>query len=288
MSMVTPTQNTLPIGGFEAYVRRAFAAPMLTEAQEQDLARRYHEHEDIEAAKQLVFSHVRFVVHLAKSYHLGFGIPWSDLVQEGSVGLMKAVKRFDPNRGVRFAAFAVHWIKAEMHDYVCKNWRMVKTFTTKTHRSLLLKKHKIMQRLDGKRSLSDTDRTFLAEALGVDKDALLDMEARLAGCDLPFDGPANANDEEAMPALAGTIADNQYAPALLHEDFDWNQQQKAALRTALASMDERSQAIVQQRWLQTPKASLSDLAAVYNVSIERIRQIEKNAFKKLKAALTDQ
>ena len=267
-----------PIGSLDQYIQAVRAVPVLSKEEEFDLATRLHENNDLEAAQRLILSHLRFVVHIARGY-AGYGLPLGDLVQEGNIGLMKAVKRFDPKFGVRLVSFAVHWIRAEIHEYVLKNWRLVKVATTKAQRKLFFNLRKAKSSLGW---LSHDETEAVAEDLGVSASEVTRMERRLAGRDISFDGSPNEEDEYAPVAyLPSPDAD----PADVVEQADWQADSNQRLGRALAKLDERSRDIVQRRWLAEKKATLHKLAAEYNVSAERIRQIEANAMRKLRGSI---
>lgn len=275
--------NSLSPGrDLDSYVRTVGAIPVLSADEEKVLAERFYYHDDLEAARQLVLSHLRFVVHLARSYQ-GYGLSQGDLIQEGNVGLMKAVKRFNPEVGVRLISFAVHWIKAEMHEFILRNWRIVKVATTKAQRKLFFNLRSNKRRLAW--LTQDETRTMAAE-LGVSEEEVSRMEGRMAASDLSFDGFDDDDDGD-----SGYFAPAQYLeqeggnPEDLVVEDDWRSSAAERLATALADLDERSRDIIQNRWLADDKLTLHDLAARYDVSAERIRQIEKNAMKKLKAAV---
>jgi RNA polymerase sigma-32 factor len=264
-----------PIGSLDQYMSAAFAIPVLSAEEEFELATRLRDSDDLEAAQQLVISHLRFVVHIARGYK-GYGLPIGDLIQEGNVGLMKAVKRFDPNVGVRLVSFAVHWVRAEIHEYVLKNWRLVKVATTKAQRKLFFNLRKSKKHLGW---LSKNETEAVASDLGVSTREVTEMEKRLSGRDISFD-PAPSEDEEYTPMayLPSPGSD----PAELAEQDDWQADSNGRLRQALGKLDERSRDIVARRWLGETKSTLHELAAEYSVSAERIRQIEANAFRKIK------
>ena len=270
-----------PGANLEAYIATVNAIPVLTTEEERELANRLHYQEDLEAARQLVMSHMRFVVHIARSYS-GYGLNQADLIQEGNVGLMKAVKRFNPEVGVRLVSFAVHWIKAEIHEFILRNWRIVKIATTKAQRKLFFNLRSQKKRLGW---LSQEEATSIANDLGVETKTVFDMEGRLNAYDAAFDAGADDDDESAYQAPAYYLEDQGADPALKveTENFELNASQR--LGQAMSELDERSRSILEQRWLQEDKATLHELAAVYNVSAERIRQLEKNALKKLKNAM---
>ncbi len=270
-----------PGGDLNAYIQNISVIPILTVEEEKALSEAYYYQEDLDAARQLILSHLRFVMHIAKSYK-GYGLPVADLVQEGNVGLMKAVKRFNPEKGVRLVSFAVHWIKAEMHEYILRNWRIVKVATTKAQRKLFFNLRGAKKRLHW---LSHEEAKVIAEDLGVAVAEVQKMEGRLAAFDLGFDGPDDDSDDAVVQAPALYLDDISQDPALQLENTDWQENSKLGLYTALSGLDERSREIIQARWLSEEKATLHDLAAKYGISAERIRQIEKNAMNKVKAAL---
>jgi len=275
--------NSLPaISGtpssLEAYISAAHAIPILSFEQEQAYARELQETGDINAAQQLVLPHLRFVIKVANNYS-GYGLAIADLIQEGNIGLMKAVKRFDPDVGVRLVSFAVHWIKAEMHEYILKNWRIVKIATTKAQRKLFFKLRSQKKRLGWFKHEEVLD---VAETLGVTPENVLEMENRLNNHDMPFDMSADDDDDSAYQAPAFTLANDSPSPELLLEHKDSQQQTQETLMHALNDLDDRSRQIVSRRWLTDNKSTLHELADEFGVSAERIRQIEKNAFNKIK------
>lgn len=268
------------VGTFNSYLSTVSHIPRLTSEQEYDLAVQYKEHGDLEAARKLIMSNLRFVAHVARGYS-GYGLPLADVIQEGNVGLMKAVKRFDPEVGVRLVSFAVHWIKAEIHEYVIKNWRIVKVATTKSQRKLFFNLRKSRKGLG---CLSRSDAEAIAEDLKVNLKTVYEMEERLDGRDIAFDLAPDDNNENSS-APVNHLEQHGADPALLIEDSDWQGHQESLLAQALSKLDERSQDILNSRWLSEKKATLHELAARYNVSAERIRQLEKNAMNKLKAGV---
>jgi RNA polymerase sigma-32 factor len=270
-----------PIGSLDQYVNAVNSIDILTPEQEQELARRYRQDDDLDAARGLILSHLRFVVHIARSYS-GYGLQLGDLIQEGNIGLMKAVKRFDPDVGVRLVSFAVHWIRAEIHEFVLRNWRLVKVATTKAQRKLFFNLRKAKKRLGW---LSAAEATALAEDLGVTRAEVHEMEKRLAGRDWSFD-PVGPEDEDSPYAPAAFLASPASDPADIMEAQDWASANHDRLADALDQLDERSRCILERRWLADSKATLHDLADEYQVSAERIRQIEKAAMGKLKTAMT--
>jgi len=280
----TPYELALaPIGSIDSYTSLVHNIPVLTAEEEYDLATRLQRDGDRDAAQRLVLSHLRFVSRIAKGYS-GYGLPVSDLIQEGNIGLMKAVKRFDPEKGVRLVSFAVHWIRAEIHEYVIKNWRIVKIATTKAQRKLFFNLRSAKKRLGW---LNQQEVEAVAEDLGVTPDNVMDMERRLAQPDTSFDLPVDNDDEDSnfSPAAYLTGPDNA-DPSQRLEQADYASHQEQKLSHALETLDERSQDILRQRWLNDEgKATLHTLADHYQVSAERIRQIENNALKKLKTMM---
>ena len=271
----------VPQGSIEGYIRAANEYPMLTAEEEKELAERLYYHEDLDAAKKLILSHLRFVIHVARGYS-GYGLPQADLIQEGNIGLMKAVKRFNPGVGVRLVSFAVHWIKAEIHEYVLRNWRIVKVATTKAQRKLFFNLRKTKQRLGW---FNENEVDIVANELGVSKEDVIEMESRMSGADVGFDLPTDvAETETYYPALYLEDKSSNFAAELENENLE--SQATEQLGAALQSLDARSQDIIKARWLDDNKATLHDLAAKYNVSAERIRQLETNALKKLKSAVS--
>ncbi|MDA0150307.1 RNA polymerase sigma factor RpoH [Vibrio sp. LaRot3] len=266
----------------DSYIRSVNSYPMLTIDEERDLAERLHYNSEIEAAKGLILSHLRFVVHVARGYS-GYGLPMADLIQEGNIGLMKAVKRFNPEVGVRLVSFAVHWIKAEIHEYVLRNWRIVKVATTKAQRKLFFNLRKSKKRLGW---FNNGEVETVARELGVEPSEVREMESRLAAQDPTFELSSDDDDSgNASSAPMLYLEDKASDVAENVEAANWEAHTNNRLGHALASLDERSQHIVRSRWLQDDKATLQELAETYNVSAERIRQLEKNAMKKLKAAV---
>ncbi|MCV6615579.1 MAG: RNA polymerase sigma factor RpoH [Cellvibrionaceae bacterium] len=276
-----PAGMLSPGANLGAYMQAVNSISVLTAEEEKSLAEDLYYHENLDAARQLVMAHLRFVVHIAKSYS-GYGLSQADLIQEGNVGLMKAVKRFDPNRGVRLVSFAVHWIKAEMHEFILRNWRIVKVATTKAQRKLFFNLRSAKKRLAW---LNNAEAEAVAADLNVDVSHVREMEGRLAASDTAFDAGADDDDDSAYQAPANYLEDRAADPALALEHLDWEQNSVASLTEALQTLDERSRDILQQRWLSEEKSTLHELAAQYGVSAERIRQLEKNAMKKLKACI---
>ncbi len=270
-----------PVGSIEEYTRFVNAIPMLSEGEEADLARRYRRDGDLEAARRLVMSHLRFVAHIARGY-AGYGLPHADLIQEGNIGLMKAVKRYDPEQNVRLASFAIHWIRAEIHEFVLRNWRIVKVATTKAQRKLFFNLRSKRKQL-GWMDRAEVER--IADELNVDPSVVTQMEGRMSGQDIAFDGYADEDDDEGGFAPSSWLADSASDPALLVEQSDSERDSSQRLVEALEALDPRSRDILQRRWLAEPKATLHELAAEYGVSAERIRQIEAQAIKRLRGAL---
>ncbi|HET7663733.1 MAG TPA: RNA polymerase sigma factor RpoH [Rhodanobacteraceae bacterium] len=274
--------NNLPVlgrlGSLDAYISAVHRIPVLSVEEEQELARRYHANDDLDAARQLVTSHLRFVVHVARGYS-GYGLQLSDLIQEGNIGLMKAVKRFDPDHGVRLVSFAVHWIRAEMHEFILKNWRIVKVATTKAQRKLFFNLRKSKKRLGW---LNAGEVKAVAADLGVPEKTVLEMESRLSGRDIGFEAPVGAGDDD-KPAPAAFLMDDEADPYDSVAEADQAENRLATLDAAMGELDARSRDIVQRRWLdEDNKATLQELADEYGVSAERIRQIEANAMKKMR------
>ncbi len=275
--------NLSPGRDLDGYRRAVSAIPILSAEEERALAERFYHHDDLDAARELVISHLRFVVHLARSYQ-GYGLPQADLIQEGNVGLMKAVKRFNPDVGVRLISFAVHWIKAEMHEFILRNWRIVKVATTKAQRKLFFNLRSSKQRLAW---LTQDETRAVAEELGVSEEEVSRMEGRMAASDLSFDGFDEDDDSDGATFFAPVHYLEQAGanPEDLVVQEDWESNASERLGGALASLDERSRDIIQSRWLSDDKLTLHDLAERYGVSAERIRQIERNAMRKLQTAV---
>lgn len=270
---------TLPVGSLDAYIHRVNQIPMLTQEEEIAYAERFHSEGDVEAARSLVLAHLRYVVRVARGY-IGYGLPLGDLIQEGNIGLMKAVKRFDPSMGVRLVSFAVHWIKAEIHEYVVRNWRIVKVATTKAQRKLFFNLRQMKQRL-GWFSAEEVDA--VAKDLGVSREDVLLMEQRLNAMDASYDPYDADDDDESYKSPARTLFNANDDPALQYEQEQHGETGRDKLFLALEQLDERSQDILQQRWLnEDNKLTLHDLAAKYGISAERVRQLEKNAMLKLR------
>src|SRR5215469_5934932 len=269
-----------PLGSLDAYLERVSRIPVLTREEERTLAERFRSEGDLDAARELVLSHLRFVVHIARGYS-GYGLPIGDLIQEGNVGLMKAVKRFDPSVNVRLVSFAVHWIRAEIHEYVLRNWRLVKIATTKAQRKLFFNLRRLKKNLTW---LSAEETAAVARDLGVTPSEVTEMEKRLAARDLSFD-PAPESDDEELYSPAAYLPAPDADPAEKVEAAEWEDDSSERLQTALARLDDRSRDILQRRWMTDDKATLHDLADKYGVSAERIRQIESNALGKLRGMM---
>ena len=281
--------SLLPVGQFSpgndlgGYIQAVNGIAVLSVEEERELAFRLYDEGDLEAARRLVLSRLRFVVHIARSYS-GYGLPQADLIQEGNVGLMKAVKRFDPNQGVRLVSFAVHWIKAEIHEFVLRNWRIVKIATTKAQRKLFFNLRSAKKRLAW---LNNDEVDAIAKDLDVKPEVVRDMEGRLSAFDAGYDASPSDDEESAYQAPAYFLDDASADPAAQLEDSDFEEDSTRRLQLALKELDERSRDILQRRWLTDDKATLHDLADVYGVSAERIRQLEKNAMKKLRQKMGD-
>lgn len=274
---------TGPLGSLDAYLERISRVPVLTREDEFALARRLRDDQDVDAARTLVLSHLRFVVHIARGYR-GYGLPMGDIVQEGNVGLMKAVRRFDPELGVRLVSFAVHWIRAEIHEYVLRNWRLVKVATTKAQRKLFFNLRRMKKNLSW---LSADETAVVARELGVSPSEVTEMERRLSARDLSFDPLAVEGEDDESYAPTQYLPAPNADPAVSVEDDEWEQSTQHSLRRAIEELDPRSRDIVQSRWMagDNDKATLHDLAARYGVSAERVRQLEANAIKKLRALM---
>lgn len=276
------TQLIISDHGLDSYIYAVKSIPILTAEEERELAERFYKEGNLEAARQLVMSHLRFVLYVANSYR-GYGLPLADLVQEGNVGLMKAVKRFNPTLGVRLVSFAVHWIRAEIHEYILRNWRIVKVVTTKAQRKLFFNLRSMKKRLGW---MSHQEVEEVAKDLGVSSKDVLEMEKRLSMQDIAFDAPVDSDDEDDIFAPVSYLEDHRYDPAMVIEKNEWEEQGHGQLQRAFAKLDKRSQDILQKRWLNEEKATLQELAEQYQVSAERIRQIENNAINKLKKNMT--
>ena len=283
-SALVAKQNALvlagPVGSLDAYIDRVSQIPVLSKEDEVALAIRFRTDADLDAARQLVLSHLRFVVHIARGY-LGYGLPMGDLVQEGNVGLMKAVKRFDPAVGVRLVSFAVHWIRAEIHEYVLRNWRLVKVATTKSQRKLFFNLRRMKKNLTW---LSEEETQAVARDLGVEVSDVREMEQRLSARDMSFD-PAPESDEEETYSPAMYLPASHADPAIEVEREEWDEDSSDRLSIALEKLDERSRNILKRRWMTDDKATLHELADEYGISAERVRQVETNAISKLKGLM---
>lgn len=282
------TSMTLPIpsatGSLDSYIQTVNRFPLLTQEQETALARRLRDHGDLEAARELVVSHLRVVVAVARGY-LGYGLPQSDLIQEGNIGLMKAVRRFDPERGVRLVSFAMHWIRAEMHEFILRNWRMVKIATTKAQRKLFFN---LRSMKTGLGTLGSDEVKSMAQTLGVKPEEVVEMETRLGGQDVSLE-PLNEDSEESSYAPIAYLANTDAEPGRVLEHEQEESKRSQGLSTALATLDARSRRIIETRWLrEKDQATLHDLAAEFGVSAERIRQIEVKAMKKMRDAMGEQ
>jgi len=271
----------VPGRDLNAYITAVNGIAVLSAEEEQELANQYYYEDNLDAARKLVLAHLRFVVHMAKSYS-GYGLSEADLIQEGNVGLMKAVKRFNPEVGVRLVSFAVHWIKAEMHEFILRNWRIVKVATTKAQRKLFFNLRGSKKRLGW---LSQAEAEAVASDLGVDAATVMQMEGRMGAYDASFDGAADADDDEVYQAPAQYLEDVRFDPARTVEADDYEKTSTDGLYVALEDLDDRSRDILQRRWLNDDKATLHELADEYGISAERIRQLEKNAMNKVKAIM---
>ena len=269
-----------PVGSLDSYIDRVSQIPVLSKEDEVALAVRFRSEEDLDAARQLVLSHLRFVVHIARGY-LGYGLPMGDIVQEGNVGLMKAVKRFDPTVGVRLVSFAVHWIRAEIHEYVLRNWRLVKVATTKSQRKLFFNLRKMKKNLAW---LSEAETAAVARDLGVEVSDVREMEQRLSARDMSFD-PTPESDEDDTYSPAMYLPASNADPAVEVENEEWEEDSTERLSVALEKLDERSRSILKRRWMTDDKATLHELADEYGISAERVRQVESNAINKLKGLM---
>ncbi|WP_027965983.1 RNA polymerase sigma factor RpoH [Halomonas halocynthiae] len=276
-----PVGNLSPGQDLNGYIRTVNGISMLTDDEERELGFRLFNEGDLEAARRLVMSHLRFVVYVARSYN-GYGLAQADLIQEGNIGLMKAVRRFDPNQGVRLVSFAVHWIKSEIHEFVLRNWRIVKVATTKAQRKLFFNLRGAKKRLSW---MNSDEVDAIAKDLDVKPEVVREMESRLAAHDAGFDGAPDDDEESSYRAPAYFLDDASQDPALMVEESDWEEDSSTRLQRALSELDERSRDILQCRWLSDNKSTLHELAEMYGVSAERIRQIEKNAMNKVRASI---
>ena len=281
-TQLQPSQINSPGKDIDSYLSSVHAIPILTKEQEQELAIRLYEEDDLDAARQLVIHHLRFVVHIARSYQ-GYGLPLGDIVQEGNVGLMKAVDKYDPHRGVKLVSFAVHWIKAEIHEYILRNWRQVKIATTKAQRKLFFNLRSKKKSLDW---LTKEEAEKIAKDLNVEVKDVLHMENRLSSNDSSFDSPVSTGDDEMM-SPSQYLEDKRYDPEVIVANEQVSEVNSQDLTQALKVLDDRSKDILQRRYLADTKATLHDLADEYNISAERIRQIENSALKKLKSVMVD-
>jgi len=278
---ITPLQTPLAVStsNLDSYIASAYLVPVLSAEEEHSLALRLHDMNDLDAARTLIVHHLRFVIQVARGY-TGYGLPFADIVQEGNIGLMKAIKRFDPHKGVRLVSFAVHWIRAEIYEYVLRNWRIVKIATTKAQRKLFFNLRSTKKRLAW---LSQDEINNVAEELGVKPSDVIEMEKRISNSDLDFDLPCDDEDESFAPAAY--LSHDSNNPETEVEENDWKVHQNKQLQIALNTLDERSRDIIGQRWLADKKATLQELAKKYQVSAERVRQLENNAIKKLRATV---
>ena len=271
----------LPTGSLDAYLQAVSAIPALSAGEERALAVRLRDHNDLGAAQRLILAHLRFVVHVARGYS-GYGLPQADLIQEGNIGLMKAVRSFNPELGVRLVSFAVHWIRAEIHEFILRNWRIVKVATTKAQRRLFFHLRSAKKHLGW---FSHKETQAVAEEFGVSPETVVEMEQRMSGQDLSLEGDGDSDDENGAPPPITYLQDAHTDPAIAIEQQDWEQHKENRLARAMACLDHRSRDILERRWLTDDKATLQELADQYQVSAERIRQIEKVAMKNLRAAL---
>jgi RNA polymerase sigma-32 factor len=284
---IMPSQTHLSVStaNVDSYIASAYQIPVLDAEQERALAIRLHENNDLDAARTLILHHLRFVVQVARGYN-GYGLPIADLIQEGNVGLMKAVKKFDPSKGVRLVSFAVHWVRAEIHEYVLRNWRIVKIATTKAQRKLFFNLRSKKKRLAW---LNQAEVENVAEQLGVKAKEVLEMEKRLSSPDMGFDLPDHADEEDSAASYspAAYLSEDTDTPEIIAEENDWQAHQNSQLKIALHELDERSRDIIAKRWLAEKKTTLQDLAKEYDISAERIRQLENNAIKKLRSVVLE-
>ena len=278
-----PIQLTTPGKDIESYLACVHSIPILTKEQEHELALKLYEHDDLDAARQLVIHHLRFVVHIARSYQ-GYGLPLADIIQEGNVGLMKAVDKYDPHRGVKVVSYAVHWIKAEIHEYILKNWRLVKIATTKAQRKLFFNLRSKKKNLEW---LTKDEAASIAKDLNVEVKDVLHMENRLSATDAAFDSPIGGDSDDEMMSPSQFLEDKSSNPEILAEESQMSELNLAELSEAIKTLDERSKDIIQRRFLSEDKETLHDLAAEYDISAERVRQIENGALKKLKALMSN-
>jgi RNA polymerase sigma-32 factor len=270
-----------PVGSLDSYIDRVSQIPVLSKEDEVKLAEKFRGENDLESARSLVLSHLRFVVHIARGY-LGYGLPMGDLIQEGNVGLMKAVKRFDPTVGVRLVSFAVHWIRAEIHEYVLRNWRLVKVATTKSQRKLFFNLRKMKKNLAW---LSEAETLAVAKELGVEPKDVREMEQRLSARDMSFDPTPDSDEEETAYSPAMYLPASNADPAIEVEEEEWEEDSSDRLTIAMQKLDERSRSILKRRWMTDNKATLHELADEFGISAERVRQVEANAINKLKGLM---
>lgn len=279
INYLQPIQMTLPGASLDAYIAHANSIPMLTLEEEVALAKKFQEEQDVEAARRLVLSHLRFVGRVARGY-MGYGLPVGDLIQEGTIGLMKAVKRFDPTQGVRLAAFAVHWIKSEIHEFILRNWRIVRVATTKAQRKLFFNLRSMKKRLGW---MNEADIAGVAQELGVSPDDVREMESRLSGHDMGLEW--ESDNQEMLPLPVPELEDAASDPARLMEEGSSAQHEHAKLYAAMQSLNDRERTIVRERWLASKKVTLKELAERFGVSLERVRQLEVGAMSKMKALI---
>ena len=272
-----------PGSDIDKYLSQVYSIPLLTREEELELTQEFYKTEDVKVAHKLVISHLRFVVHIAKSY-AGYGLPISDVIQEGNVGLLKAVKKFDPDKGVRLVSFAVHWIRAEIHEFILKNWRIVKIATTKAQRKLFFN---LRSKKKGTGWLTDEEAKKIAKDLDVSLKEVMHMENRLNSNDTAFDLSSDDEDDEKAFSPSQYLEDTSFSPELIAEQSDYEKVNHGALFKGIANLDRRSQDIIRTRWLEDEKLTLNELADKYKISAERIRQIEATAFKKLKSSLVN-
>ena len=271
-----------PMGSLEAYISIVNQSPVLSREEEKELAYRFQNENDLDAARKLIVSQLRFVVHIARTYS-GYGLPLADLIQEGNIGLMKAVKKFNPDRGTRLVTYAIHWIRSEIHEFVFNNWKIVKVATTKAQRKLFFKLRNAKKTIGW---LTEDEKQLIAEDLGVRPKDVATMEQRFASVDMPYDLGSTGNDENYI-SPAGFLPSPEPDPSMIVENENWLQGKKDQLSVALEGLDKRSKEILMSRWLADEKVTLKELAKQYQVSIERIRQIEEDAIQKLREHLTE-
>ena len=275
-------ESLTPGGDLQAYINSVHSIGILTSEEEKKLAEDLYYRNDLDAARKLVLAHLRFVIYIAKTYS-GYGLPEADLIQEGNVGLMKAIRKFNPEMGVRLVSFAVHWVKAEIHEYVLKNWKIVKIATTKAQRKLFFN---LRSKKKGLGWLTEEEVNAMAEDLGVKPSEVREMEKRLSGIDMPFDPLSDSDDDEASFAPSQYLEDSDADPAMIFEKDNFSENNSSQLYEAINQLDDRSRDILQDRWLADEKLTLHELAEKYHISAERVRQIEKNAMKKIKQSFS--